>query len=152
MVTERFIISVAKDCGGINCNPGNNNTLKSSACINSSPCPPQDCVGAWQSNGLCDGACGGGSGVLPEVFIVTTEAAHGGMDCVFTNGSTQQISPCNNTDPCPVACVGQYQVLNNSICTGHCGGGNGFVPETFVITQPASYGGTDCLEVHGSVR
>jgi hypothetical protein len=31
-------------------------------------------------------------------------------------------------------------------------GGRGFIPETFVVTQPAMHGGTACSASHGAVR
>jgi hypothetical protein len=66
------------------------------------------------------GACGGGSGTLPERFIITSPALYGGS-CPRTNGSTRATVACTNSDPCPpVDCIGSFG--NSGTCNGTCGG------------------------------
>jgi len=152
-IPEAFKITVAKACGGSNCSPATNMTTRSvTSCINSVPCPPRDCVGSWQASGTCDGLCGGGAGLLPEVYIVTTTAAYNGTDCPVAHGTTRQQTPCNNTTPCPVNCTGSFIMPDNTSCSGQCGGGAGFIPEVFLVTQPALWGGSNCAEVNGTMR
>jgi hypothetical protein len=151
VLPELYIVSRAAGNGGTDCPFANGTTRATTSCTNNDPCPPQDCVGAWQGNGLCDGACGGGSGVLPEVFIVTTEAAHGGNDCPVSNGTTRAQTPCT-TAPCPVDCAGSFVAPDSSMCSGSCGSQGGCVPERFVITQAAAHGGADCAYADGAPR
>lgn len=35
---------------------------------------------------------------------------------------------------------------------GHCSGGAGFVPETYIIEQAALYGGVPCPEANNTIR
>jgi hypothetical protein len=37
----------------------------------------KDCAGGWHERGMCTGACEGGDGWLPEVYLVTVAAANG---------------------------------------------------------------------------
>lgn len=62
------------------------------------------------------GVCGGGAGLLPEVYFVTVAAQNGGNDCPITNGTTRFNTGCINSDPCPINCKGGWAVSGN--CTG----------------------------------
>jgi hypothetical protein len=86
------------------------------------------------------GACGGGSGMIPETFTVTVAAANGGEPCAHANGATRTITACVNNNPCPVPCTSSWQP--NGACTGACGGGTGTLPEILVVTSAALHGGS----------
>jgi len=47
-------------------------------------------------------------------------------------------------------CVGSF--VQNGNCTGACGSGGGTLPERYVITVPAQYGGANCPRTNGSTR
>lgn len=50
--------------------------------------------------GNCTGLCSGGSGVLPDRFVITEPALYGGWCPVATNLTGRTTTPCNNTTPC----------------------------------------------------
>eukprot|EP00878_Enallax_costatus_P023564 GHUV01025065.1.p1 GENE.GHUV01025065.1~~GHUV01025065.1.p1 ORF type:complete len:423 (+),score=66.03 GHUV01025065.1:176-1444(+) len=110
----------------------------------------KDCVGGFVPNGLCSGACGGGSGILPEVYNVTVPAQNGGNPCSVANGTTRSITTCINNNPCPINCTASWIAVSGS-CTGACGGGSGFTTEMWKVTSPAMYGGT-CANTNGTTR
>ncbi|KAF6257103.1 hypothetical protein COO60DRAFT_1461341 [Scenedesmus sp. NREL 46B-D3] len=152
--TQRFLDcnnTVPRACSGSSCSSMHNTNRTSTACVNNVPCPPRHCVGSWVAQS-CSGACGGGGGLLLERYVITVTAAFNGTDCPELHGATKSEQACHNTTPCPINCTGAWQVLNSSICTGACDGGAGFIPETFVITQPAMYGGTTCSAANGTVQ
>ncbi|KAF6250697.1 hypothetical protein COO60DRAFT_1629462 [Scenedesmus sp. NREL 46B-D3] len=152
--TQRFLDcnnTVPRACSGSSCSSTHNTNRTSTACVNNVPCPPRHCVGSWVAQS-CSGACGGGGGLLLERYVITVTAAYNGTDCPELHGATKSEQACHNTTPCPINCTGAWQVLNSSICTGACDGGAGFIPETFVITQPAMYGGTTCSAANGTVQ
>lgn len=67
-------------CGGVACIKANNTNRLTTACNNTTPCPPRNCVGSWVPRN-CSGACGGGSGLLLEQYVVTVTAAYNGECC-----------------------------------------------------------------------
>ncbi len=81
---ETFTITTPAANGGEPCQHAHGATRTTSACVNSNPCPIA-CTSTWQPNGVCSGACGGGSGTLPEVLVVSSPALHGGS-CPGANG------------------------------------------------------------------
>jgi len=48
----------------------------------------KDCVGAFVPAGSCSGACGGGPGILPEVFNISVPAMNGGNNCSIQSGAS----------------------------------------------------------------
>jgi len=52
--------------------------------------PCRGCAGDWTAAATCTGRCSGGSGVLPEVFLVAEAAAWGGVACDFANGTLRK--------------------------------------------------------------
>lgn len=139
------------DCWGTQCPHDHGEVRRVISCINSTPCPPQNCTGSWVSNGPCNGTCGGGAGIQPERYAITTPANYSGTECPESDGATRAIMPCNNTTPCPIDCVGHWSILTGN-CTGHCQGGQGFVPEVFNVTVAAAHGGKACNFSHGTYR
>ncbi|WIA39140.1 hypothetical protein OEZ86_005268 [Tetradesmus obliquus] len=119
--------------------------------------------------------CAGGAGKQRQLFTITRAAAWGGQNCSEAAG-TERFIDCNNTACCPVNCVASWVTTGN--CTGACSGGAGllreryiitgtecpevhgttndggagFIPETFILSQPAMYGGTACSATNGTVR
>lgn len=148
---EKYVVTTPKSCGGTNCPYANGFTRLTTNCNNTTPCPPRDCVGSWVA-GQCNGTCGGGAGLRPETYIVTVTAAYNGTDCPEVNGATRMITPCNNSNPCPINCMGNWTVLDSSNCTGVCDGGAGFVPERYVVSQPDMHGGVVCPSADGALR
>jgi hypothetical protein len=69
--------AVSRSCSGTACPYANNTPRSSTTCINTTACPPRDCVGSWVSRN-CSGACGGGGGLLLEEYVVTVTAAYNG--------------------------------------------------------------------------
>lgn len=148
--TETWYVNVSTSCGGT-CPFANNTHRNTLTCVNNDTCPPQNCVGSWVANGACNGTCGGGAGILPEIYKVTVPAMYNGTECPVTNWTTRADTPCNNTYPCPINCVGNWVTITGN-CTGACQGGQGFVPERYNVTVPAQYGGVDCNYTNGAYR
>lgn len=48
----------------------------------------KDCVGGWVPAGSCPGECGGGPGILPEVFNISVPAMNGGNNCTIQSGAS----------------------------------------------------------------
>lgn len=104
------------------------------------------------ADGPCNGACGNGPGLLPEVYVVTVTSAYGGYDCPEVNGTARLVTDCNNTTPCPVDCVGDWMVPDATNCTGHCSRGDGFVQELYFVNQTDMYGGHPCPYANETIR
>jgi hypothetical protein len=143
---EYFLINTPAQYNGTQCGATQGST-RPAACINTSPCPV-DCVGSWLPAGACQGPCGVSNGVLPELYFITTAAAHGGIECEAAHGATRSSTECS-TLPCPVPCRGVWTPIG---CSGECGGGCGFLDEEFNITQPPLHGGLPCEELSGALR
>lgn len=150
-IPETFYHSVTMDCWGIDCDDPHGTVRRVIPCTNPTPCPPQHCEGGWVPNGTCNGTCGGGPGILPEWYRITRPANYSGNECPETHGATQAITPCNNTTPCPIDCVGNWVTLWGQ-CTGACNGHDGFVPEIFNVTVKDAFGGKTCDFINGTYR
>lgn len=107
----------------------------------------KDCVGGFVPNGPCSGACGGGNGILPEVYNITVPAQNGGNPCPIANETTRSNTTCVNNNPCPINCTASWVAVFSS-CTGVCGGGSGFTTEVWNVTSSAMYGGS-CAHING---
>lgn len=86
--------------GGVDC-PAADNEVREQTC-NEQPCPVP-CVGGFVDNGPCLATCSS-TGLQHEVFLVTTEAQHGGKPCLFANSSAR-FTACTNSTVCPWADV-----------------------------------------------
>lgn len=137
--------------GGTDCTQTNGTIRTTKDCTNIQPCPV-NCVGSWLLNGNCTGACGGGNGTLPELFNVSTAAANNGTDCEAAHGATRSSTPCTNASPCPINCTGSWVATEISLCNGTCGGGEGLLPETYVVTVAAAHSGSPCPYSDHTVR
>uniref|UniRef100_A0A383W8B1 Peptidase M11 gametolysin domain-containing protein n=1 Tax=Tetradesmus obliquus TaxID=3088 RepID=A0A383W8B1_TETOB len=132
LLPEVYFISVAAANGGNECPTVNGTTRLSIPCKNNNPCPV-NCTAAWVEAGNCTGQCSGGSGFVPEVFLMSSPAMYGGS-CPSTNGTTRLSLPCNNTTPCPPRdCVGGWVAAAEGACQASCGGGSGLLLERYVI-------------------
>lgn len=150
LLPQQFVIHTSAQHGGQNCTHADGDTRLTEACNNTKPCPIH-CVGHWEANGNCAGPCNNGTGTLPEKYIVTTAAMYeGAIDCPYANGTLQNITSCINPTPCPINCGGMY--VQNGNCSGACNGGAGTIPEVYVITVAAKYGGAGCFIANGTKR
>ncbi|QDZ25627.1 hypothetical protein A3770_18p81450 [Chloropicon primus] len=102
-------------------------------------CPqPKDCVGHWGSYSECKFIPQGGMYQRCRRYLVTKNAAHNGQSCPYSSGKIQCTS------------IGCAQPAN---CQGHwtsykaCN--NGKKCRNWVITTPASGGGSQCSHSHG---
>ena len=85
---------------------------------NDKPCPI-DCEGEIDGDwGDCSEQCGGGE--KTKKYRVTTEAKHGGNECLYDHGQDVEIGYCN-TQPCPIDCRGAIDD-DWGICSKECGG------------------------------
>ncbi|QIG59933.1 hemicentin-like protein [Dishui Lake phycodnavirus 4] len=98
--------------------------------------PVIDCVGSFGSFSTCSVGCGGGT--KSRTYTVTTPASGGGQACTRENGYVDTV-PCN-TDPCPVDCIGEWNVW--STCSQTCGGG--LRKRSYNYSRPAEHGGQEC--------
>jgi hypothetical protein len=77
-------------------------------------CCPVNCVGSWVVTGNCTGACSGGSGTLPERFIVTGMMLHLYAICVSSQRhGHHHVDICRQQQRPPASCTG---------CPWHCSG------------------------------
>ena len=113
------------DCGGTDCDP----------------CPI-DCVEAWADYGECSATCG--SGFKTRTWAVSTAEGYGGASCVGMEGDTDT-APCNEADfvvsDCPIDCNGAWSAWSD--CSRSCGR-LGVVSRTFMVSQAAKFGGSEC--------
>lgn len=147
---EIFNVTVPAAHQGMQC-PSVHGATRSSTLCTTAPCPVS-CRAVWAPIGGCTGQCGGGLGSLDEVFLITQSPLWGGQVCEFEGGSQRSgVLACQNTDLCPVDCVGSYVQLGN--CSGTCGTqGQGLLPEVYVVSTPAVSTGQACSTQTGTVR
>ena len=138
--TERFVVTRSSMYDG-HCEAEDGAT-RQQACVNSNPCPV-DCIGSWQVDQECDAECES-SGFQTERFVVTQPAMHNGH-CEADDGATRE-QACVNSNPCPVPCVGEWQVEQE--CDAECES-SGVMTERFVVSQPAMHNG-DCEAEDGA--
>jgi hypothetical protein len=138
--TSFFTITAPAQHGGAECEAANG-TLRSQAC-NTHTCP-EDCWGVWSNWTECSTACG--TGYHTSNFTIIQDKLHGGADCEAGN-NTMRNETCN-TQPCPMACVGEWGPWGG--CSASCDGGSR--ASSFVITQHALHGGADCVAPDGSI-
>jgi hypothetical protein len=139
--SRTFTVTQAALYGGVDCSM-NNGTVEYNAC-NLQRCPV-NCTGSWGAWDACNATCGGGN--QSRVFNVTQAAAYGGTNCTAADGN-EDWQACN-TNPCPVNCTGAWSGWDN--CNATCGGGN--MSRTFIVTQPALYGGSNCSTDNGTME
>jgi len=139
--SREFQISAGAMHGGANCTAANG-TVEWQAC--SMPSCPINCTGNWTDWDACNATCGGGN--QSRVFVVTTEAMHGGQNCSVANATTE-LRECN-TQPCPINCIGNWTAWG--ACNATCGGGN--QSRLYIITTEAAYGGTNCSLVNSTIE
>lgn len=150
VLPEKYVITQPAVYGGAVCSSNNGVQRNITACFDPTPCPI-NCTGVFQQNGPCSGACNGGQGTLPEMWVVTVQAQYGGTNCTFTNGTQRGTTPCVTTRSCqPVDCVGSWAAYGP--CSALCGGHTGFIPERFVVTTAAVDGGNICTATNGTTR
>jgi len=108
---------VCRDCEGNNLPDGSCSGPKPPATqtCNEQPCPV-DCIGAWSDWSDCTVACGGG--LQTRTFEVTVPAQHGGRNCDFEHGATQQLA-CNEQ----ACCDNTWFTGDYGSCSEECGGG-----------------------------
>ncbi len=103
---------------------------------NTGACPAEPCEGSWSGWSSCSAPCGGG--IKTKTWTTTKEPKHGGTACP----SPKIKSADCNTQACPIDCVGEWEVSNNS-CDFDCGTG---VSGTYYydIKTSAAHGGNAC--------
>jgi hypothetical protein len=121
-------------------------TTETQECIEEDCPPPVDCVGAFGEMSACSADCGGGT--QSRTYTITTEAAHGGAECLDPTGTGLPLKTgdtdtqaCNAHACAPVDCVGEYDT-DFSVCSETCG--DGTQTKSFVVTTAPSGGGTAC--------
>jgi len=78
-------------------------TRQTAACTNTKTPPCGLCGRLAEQLARATCSCGGGAGVLPEVYVIDVTAANGGAACPHANGTTRQVTACTNSHPCPVS-------------------------------------------------
>jgi len=87
---------------------------------------------------------------VPEVYVITTPAAHNGVPCLHENGTTQLAAPCTNPTPCqPATCNGTC--LPSGPCLAACEA-SGVVHEVYVVYSEAVDGGNLCPVANQTAR
>lgn len=103
---------------------------------NTGACPPEPCEGSWGSWSACSAPCGGG--IKTKTWTTTKEPKYGGTACPSPKIKTDDC----NTQVCPIDCVGEWEVYNNS-----CDYGCGTEVEGlyyYDIKTSAAHGGNEC--------
>ena len=98
-------------------------------CAATSPCPVDCQLGDY---GPCSATCGGGT----QTQQILVEAQNGGSCNPDTRACNEQ--------PCPIDCAGDW-----GECEGECGSTG---TQTFIISQPAMYGGAECDYEDGATQ
>ncbi|AGH94268.1 thrombospondin type-1 domain-containing protein [Pseudobdellovibrio exovorus] len=113
-------------CSVVNNTPSLSGNYTNSTCV-------QNCSGAW---GPCSVACGGGT----QTYTVDVPANQWGAACPHAAGETRTCNTAACAPPAvPVNCVGAW---------GPCTAGS----QTFIVTTPASGGGTACTHANGATQ
>jgi len=127
---QTFTISLPSANGGKACPAPN-------GAINNRTCPtntcPVDCQGLWSIAPACD--CK--TNTTSQSYTITVQAINGGKQCPFPNNKTN-VTSCVPVVCTPVNCVGAWSSWSNCSCVTN----TSF--QTFVITTPASNGGSSC--------
>jgi hypothetical protein len=131
--TRTFAVTTADNYGGDTC-VANDGEVENVACSTSS-CPV-NCVGAWQTWGMCDKTCGTGSRI--HTYLQSVEVSNGGVACTTAN-FTIESEACSTTG-CPVDCVGSWAAWTD--CSTSCGAG--INTRTFLHSTSAANGGVAC--------
>jgi len=130
---QEYKISQSSENGGASCSITQHDTRNISC--NITPCPI-DCEGSFGDYETCSVGCGGGT--QSRTYTITKGAQHGGTDCLYSNGYTEE-KECN-TGPCPIHCNGDFKTLGE--CSRECGGG--VLRQFYDITTEAQHGGGQC--------
>jgi len=148
LLPERYVITTSAAYNGTECPESNGATRFSTACTNRNPCRPVACNGTWLAVGPCQAPCQA-TGVLPEKYMVYSNAVDGGNPCPAANQTIRNTTACTSVIPCPVNCIGSWLVAVP--CNASCSG-SGFLTERFLVTTPAAHGGIDCAVMDGAER
>jgi alpha-tubulin suppressor-like RCC1 family protein len=109
--------------------------------------PPINCIGSFVNKSLClpsnDLNLMCGPGTQTQKYVISQEAANGGIQCTYTQDQ-EQIVPCN-LRPCPINCVGSFGAYGG--CTKSCGGGK--KERVYTITTEAQHDGIECPNKDG---
>ncbi len=139
--SRTYSITTAAANGGSSC-AYSSGTILSTSCSTDS-CPVvTNCVGSWGSWGSCSKTCG--TGAKSRTYSITTAALNGGSSCAYSSGATLSTScntdTCTSCTNCATDCVGAWSSWSS--CSATCGGGTKY--QAFLITIPASGGGSSC--------
>ena len=111
---------------------------------NTGACPAEPCEGSWSGWSACSAPCGGG--IKTKTWTTTKEPKYGGTACPSPKIKSDDC----NTQACPIDCVGEWKVSNNS-CDFDCGTG---VQGTYYydIKTSAAHGGNACPHAQGDTK
>ena len=111
---------------------------------NTGACPPEPCEGIWSNWSACSASCGGG--LKTKTWTTTKEPKHGGTACPSPKIESDDC----NTQACPIDCVGEWKVYDNS-CDYGCGTS---VTGTYYydIKTSAAHGGASCPNATGDTE
>lgn len=112
-------------------------------CNNTNPCPI-DCIENWVvlNSSLCIG-----EGVA--------DAVQQPLQCLSAQSSShtnRQLCAQLSAQLSAVIQAGHSRSFRPVVCAGHCSGGEGFVPETYLVQQADMFGGVTCPHNNNSVR
>jgi len=82
------------------------------------------------------------------VFGSTQCVQSRGVSLCFVLCHVRSTATCFNVTPCPVDCTSHFEAAGN--CSGFCNGGNGMLPQRFIVTEAEQWGGT-CQQANMSV-
>jgi len=95
LLPERYVITSPAANNGSQCPELDGATRAVTPCTNSNPCAPVACNGTWLTDGPCQAPCHSPQlGVLPEVYMVYSDAVDGGNPCPAANQTTRNTTAC----------------------------------------------------------
>jgi hypothetical protein len=108
--------------------------------------PIINCVASFV-NGICkpsnDLNLNCGPGTQTQKYVITQEAANGGVGCLYPQGQEQDVACSLN--PCPIDCVGSFGEYEK--CTKDCDGGT--KERVYTIKTAAQHNGKECPNKDG---
>jgi len=127
---QTYTISLPAANGGKTC-PSPNGAINNRTC-QTNTCPV-NCQGQWSTAPACD--CK--TDTFSQTYTITVQALNGGKQCPFPNNKTN-VTSCVPQGCTPIKCVGAWSPWSNCSCVTNT------TIRTFLISTPASNGGTPC--------
>jgi len=128
--SQTYTISLPSANGGKAC-PASNGAINNRTCPTNT-CPV-NCQGVWSTAPSCDCT----TNTTSQTYTILVQSLNGGAQCPFPDNKTN-ITNCIPTQCAPINCVGAWGSWSNCSCITNT------TFRTFLVTTPASNGGTPC--------